>query len=180
MDAMETHVEILTRLLPKTGQVTSYDSGDDGEYEAGWWRGLLNDDNKDRFIQQTIGGDDIVIDRATGLMWAGDGNEAGCYNGLDNYWSDILAYTESLTFAGFSDWRVPNINELLSITNRGLVAPSISEPPFSNTLGIYYWSSTTYLTNTILAICVHFGNNNTSAKHKNIDTSQLRAVRGGL
>jgi len=52
-------IKPLSRGLPKTGQETSYFSGDDGEYEAGWWSGLLNANNRTRFIVESINGDEI-------------------------------------------------------------------------------------------------------------------------
>ena len=58
---------IHSRGLPKTGQTVKYADGDDGDYEAGWWKGKLVSNNKTRFIQKRIDGDDIVFDRATGL-----------------------------------------------------------------------------------------------------------------
>ncbi|GAJ23406.1 unnamed protein product, partial [marine sediment metagenome] len=97
------------------GQITSYRNGDDGEYEAGWWRGRLNADNKTRFIAKTIGGGSVVIDLATGLMWPADGVAAGCNNGVALSWEAAIDYALSLDFAGFTDWRIPNVKELASI-----------------------------------------------------------------
>ena len=72
---------IISRGLPKTGQTTSYITTDDGDTEIGWWKGLTDAQNRTRFVSVTISGGDVVIDRATGLMWSADGNEAGCNNG---------------------------------------------------------------------------------------------------
>ncbi|GAG60614.1 unnamed protein product, partial [marine sediment metagenome] len=49
MDMRTKHIA-LTRLLPKTGQVTEHDEGDDGTFQAGWWRGKTVANNKTRFI----------------------------------------------------------------------------------------------------------------------------------
>ena len=81
MMKMKAYDKILTRGLPKTGQSVVYSAGDDGTYQSGWWRGKLNANNKVRYIAKTIGGDDVVIDRATSLMWAADGTAAGCGSG---------------------------------------------------------------------------------------------------
>ena len=135
---------ILTRCLPKTGQETEYQAGDDGTYEAGWWKGRLNLNNRVRFVSKTIGGDVVVLDRATGLMWAANGNAAGCNNGARISWSNGITYANGLTFAGFSDWRLPNLRELMSIINWSLINPAISQPPFLNSKYDYgSWSSTT-------------------------------------
>ena len=57
-------------------------------------------------------------------------------------WESALVYAENLSFAGFSDWRLPNIKELQSINDEKLVNPSVSTVFFS-TIGVKkYWSST--------------------------------------
>ena len=165
--------------LPKTGQVTEYQAGDDGTYEAGWLKGRLNANNRTRFSAETRGGDDIVLDRATGLMWAADGDEAGCNNGATLTWAAAITYANGLTFAGFTDWRVPNINEIFSISNAALASPSIAEPPFSNTVNGIYWSSTTRVGIATQAWAMYFTNIFTSVEDK-VDSHYLRCVRKGL
>ena len=44
-------------------------------------------------------------------MW----QQADSGSGMD--WEDALAYAESSTFAGYDDWRLPNIKELQSIVD---------------------------------------------------------------
>ncbi len=156
--------------LPKTGQTISYQAGDDGFYEAGL------DHN---YVAQTIGGDDVVIDNATGLMWAGDFNAAGCNNGLSIIWPNALIYAEALNFAGFSDWRLPNIRELGSIVNFERVFPTIEEPPFANTPSNFFWSSTTYFGVTTQAWWNNFGNGDYWYSPKT-SVQNMRCVRGGL
>jgi len=138
---METEQVILTRQLPKTGYTYSYSDGDDAYYQAGWWKGRKIADNKTRFIAKTINGDDVVIDRATGLMWAADGAAAGCNNGGTLNLTDAIVYANALDFAGFTDWRLPNINELFSIVKHLSTNPSIYTDFFSNTVNNHYWSS---------------------------------------
>ncbi len=130
-----------SRLLPKTQQVTPATAGTDGYYQAGWWKGRDVDTNKTRFIAQTIDGDDVIIDMATGLMWAADGNEAGCNNGATITWDNGLVYAELLDFAGFTDWRMPiacssektgNIIRIVHISSLGL---SMIRFPFLNNFG---------------------------------------------
>lgn len=141
---MDAEQVILSRQLPKTGQVTEYRTGDDGYYQAGWWLKRFIATNKTRFIAKTINGDDIVIDLATGLVWAADGSAAGCNNGGKFNWAAAHIYAAGLDFAGFTDWRVPNVNELLSIVNYAESDPSIYTAFFPNTLSLEYHTSTTY------------------------------------
>lgn len=144
LNLLRTKRNILTRGLPKTSQSDSYHAGDDGEYEAGWWvrRNLSN--NRTRYISETLNGDQIVIDRATGLWWPKDLAGAGCIGGLTDTWNDLLDFCNALSFAGFSDWRMPNINELFSITYQNDPDYFLDRFIFDNTdFRSLYWSSTT-------------------------------------
>ena len=174
------HKNIITRQLPKTGQTVEYQAGDDGTYEAGWWKGRLNSNNKVRFVSKTIGGDVVVIDRATGLMWAADGNAAGCNLGGVSTWSFAVTYAEALTFAGFTDWRLPNVKELMSIVNYSKTLSSIDEPPFSNTGSNIFWTSTTYRQLTTSAWRIAFTFGSVAANAKSDPFGSLRCVRGGV
>ncbi len=186
---------IISRGLPKTGQTTSYITTDDGDTEIGWWKGLTDAQNRTRFVSVTISGGDVVIDRATGLMWAADGNEAGCNNGNTINWYDgsgsdlsdypALSYAAGLSLAGFTDWRLPNINELLSIVDYSTSIPAIDTTLFPNTgtgADVKYWSSTTFCVVTSKALIVDFYYGLTELKTKygspppNVDT-YMRCVR---
>ena len=58
-------------------------------------------------------GNGTVTDSKTGLMWAaGD-------NGEDIDFEDALRYCESFSAAGFSDWRLPDIEELKNLFDAG-------------------------------------------------------------
>jgi len=179
VETPQAHQNIITRCLPKTGQVTEYQAGDDGTYEAGWWKGRLNANNRTRFIAKTIGGDAIVLDRATGLMWAADGNAAGCNNGAIITWANAITYANGLTFATFSDWRVPNIFEIYSLLNFG-ATPLVYSSFFSNIqTGDFYWSNTTNPNDSLTAYGVKFVNG--WIQHLTKTTSRyLICVRKGL
>lgn len=171
---------IITRGLPKTGQTILYLAGDDGDHQAGWWLGRLNANNRTRFIAKTIGGDDIVLDRATGLMWAADGNAAGCNNGNTITWANAIPYANGLTFATFSDWRIPNIKELLSLADYSQCHPAIDPIIFPNTALNYYWSSTTLGEEpTAYAWAVQFDFALTEIRAKT-DLLKIRCVRKGV
>lgn len=170
---------VLTRLLPKTGQEIYYTDGDDGYYYAGWWKGRSYANNKTRFITKTLDGDDVVIDLATGLMWAADGNAAGCKNGSITTWGGALSYAEALDFAGFTDWRLPNIRELFSIVDFGRYNPAIDETFFRSTYSEEYWSSTTFTDYTGAAWYILFTVGLTTYQAK-YQPNRLRCVRGRL
>jgi hypothetical protein len=80
---------------------------------------------------------DIVTDSETGFMWEDQSTIA--YNN----WKGAIDYCENLTLGGYSDWRLPNINELRSIVDYGRNSPAI-DPVFQNTYSSWYWTSTVY------------------------------------
>jgi len=63
-------------------------------------------------------GGTVVTDNVTGLVWrqSSDTNGDGKVNYDDKFYqSEAVSYCEQLTFAGRSDWRLPNIKEAFSI-----------------------------------------------------------------
>lgn len=133
--------------VPKTGQTVSEVDYDDAYYLKGYPA------IGDRF---TNNGDGTITDNGTGLMWPADGNGGGCFSGGTKNWADAITFCEGLTFAGHSDWRLPNVKALMSIVDYGEYSPAIDETFFSNTQSDYYWSSTTYVDDTDLAWYVNF------------------------
>ncbi|OHB60889.1 MAG: hypothetical protein A2167_05470 [Planctomycetes bacterium RBG_13_46_10] len=171
--------EVLSRGLPKTGQVTCYMESDDGYFQAGWWQGLFVENNRSRFITEKLYGVNVVTDRATGLMWAADGDGDGCGGGSDYIWADAILYCQNLNFAGFTDWRLPNVFELFSICNAQKRNPCVDTSIFPNTLASAYWTSTTRKYYTIYASVIDFMEIFVSYLNK-ADEYRIRAVRGGL
>ena len=89
------------------------------------------------FNSSTVKGDVIVTDSETGLVWQKS------YVG-DKTWKEALAYCENLTYAGYSDWRLPDKNELASLINYAKYKPS-SDFPDMPSQDFSFWSSTTYV-----------------------------------
>ena len=158
--------------LPRTGQVTSYTNYDDGYYEAGLPVGA-----KARYIDNDDG---TITDKATGLMWAKDGNGAGCNNGDTINWVDALSWAEGLTFAGHSDWRLPNLFELFSIClfDAAVARPYINHTYFPNTVSYHYRASNSAPGSTTLGMTVNFkyGQIYSNSKYSGY---YVRLVRGG-
>ena len=96
-------------------------------------------------------GDGTITDKATGLMWMqNDADQA-------MNWEEALVYAEGMEFAGYSDWRLPDVKELQGIvdytrspatSNSPAMDPMFSCTSITNEAGqtdySYYWSSTTH------------------------------------
>ena len=142
-----------TAKLMKTGQTTSYRTGDDGDLERGrdidFFTLAENNPfgNTNRFTDE-LGGQDytnnIVIDWSTY-----DGSTVlGWYNSIlsADIWDNIIDAALLLSVSSFtSGWRLSNMSEILSISymaaNRFL-----NYTPFNNSDNGIFWTSTTYIT----------------------------------
>ena len=112
-----------------------------------------------------------VTDTETGLMWQQE-------TGMSMDWITAIQYCEDLNLAGYSDWRLPDINELRSIVDRTVIYPSIDKNYFHNTINGFYWSSTTYADNINYAMYVNFANGGFNDYGK-WNLWFVRAVRSG-
>src|SRR5208283_2194968 len=92
-------------------------------------------------------------------------------------WYNALSYCEGLTLGGNSDWRLPNIKELESITDYTTYDPAINTTFFPDAQAYYYWSSTTNSGYTGSAWDVFFGYGNVYSYSKSY-TNYVRCVRG--
>ncbi|HEY6168977.1 MAG TPA: DUF1566 domain-containing protein, partial [Verrucomicrobiae bacterium] len=119
--------------LPDTGQTADYTPtpGEDSDYTI----------NPQSF---TDNGNGTTTDNVTGLMWQkADGGEMTLSNAL------LFAQTNlnATNFAGYNDWRMPTVHELMSILNHDKLNPALDTNYFTSpgvgaaTWGQVYWWS---------------------------------------
>lgn len=163
--------------LPQTGQTTCFDvvgtvvacagTGHDGATQAGvaW--------PNPRFSVGVGATADCVTDRLTGLMWA------RAPGSIPVTWADALTGANDLTLCGFSDWRLPNVNELESLVNSE-IRPGVflNTQGFSGIQADLYWSSSSHVGSTADAWVVSMHDGNVSANNKS-DSFYAWSVRAG-
>lgn len=93
-------------------------------------------------------------------------------------WEQALTLADTLTFAGYSDWRLPNIKELQSINDESLINPSINQTFFNGVNVNHYWSSTSLPNQTTKAWYLDTQFGITTYQFKTIKLYTL-CVRGG-
>lgn len=119
-------------------------------------------------------GDGTITDITTGLMWMQcslgqtfiNGNCSG--DALTYNWQQALQTAHGYQFASLDGWRVPNVKELASLTEKQCVRPAINETLFPNTPSDDFWSSTPSLSDQQRAWVVAFFNSSNSIKEKNL------------
>ena len=93
----------------------------------------------------------VVIDTKRGLMWQDDRSVTT----TKLNWQDAIRYCRNLTFAGYSDWRLPSRMELFLIVDRSRYDPAIKKG-FEYVNSDSYWSSTPYVSDSKYAWYVDF------------------------
>ncbi len=112
---------------------------------------------------------------ALGQNW----NGATCTGSGQAYtWQAALQAAEGSSFAGYSDWRMPDIKELSSIVEQACVSPAINATVFPTTLNSWYWSASPYAGSVLSAWGVLFSHGYDYASNE-ADGGHVRLVRGG-
>ncbi len=117
-------------------------------------------------------GNGTVTDTQTGLMW----QQATAPNRMN--WNDAIAWCNNLSLAGYSDWRLPDIDELRSLVDMSY-SPTINTTYFPNTVASWYWSSSTNAYSTGYAWVVYFYSGDGHHGTNKSLSRYVRAVRGG-
>lgn len=124
-------VRSTSSVISVTGQTAINVTGDDGSTQYGVQAPSIRFRNN---------GDGTITDNQTGLTWLADANIFG--SNVD--WNTALT-VNGTSHAGYTDWRLPTINELESIMDYSQTAVNtwLTGQGFSNVQPDYYWSSTT-------------------------------------
>ncbi len=122
-----------------------------------------------------INGNSTITDNATNLIWIKDHNAIGAPFNATMTWTNAITNCEALSYAGQTDWRLPNVKELQSIADYGRFGTAI-DPLFTNTQSGNYWSSTTVASTTTDAWSVHFNYGNVGNYGKTV-SYYVRCVR---
>ncbi len=120
----------------------------------------------------------IVSDNTTGLEWQDDVDA----NITRKDWIDAIDYCEESELGNHKDWRLPNINELLSITNRLQYNPAMNDifKNYATGKNDYYWTSTYYDHGIGYAWSVWAkGGSSYMFRSKGNYSTHVRCVRGG-
>jgi hypothetical protein len=147
----------------------------DGPMRRGWRLRLVRGSTTQGTNDFQNNNDGTVTDRASGLIWTrGDSGTLRARDKRGNGatdWPGALAFCETLTLAGRSDWRLPNAKELQSIVDYTRSPWSGREPALDPVFQFTsitaedgrkdfpaYWTSTTHLAGPEgMAVILHFG-----------------------
>jgi PKD repeat protein len=169
-------------LVEKTGQTTSFLTGDDAYELAGVsWPNPRFTDNSDG----------TVTDNLTGLIWLKNSNCGGqmTWAAALNYCKNLASGSCGLTDgSAVGDWRLSNVEELQSLIHWGYYEPSLpntlgtgqwtSGDPFTNVQS-YYWSSTTHaeMTEKAWLVSMYHGDVDSVSKSESLYAWPVRAGR---
>ena len=113
--------------------------------------------------QFLINNNGTVLDKTNKLMWSHC--SIGQYTGQQQCigkakklsWKDAHIQVHEIALAGFTDWRLPTIQELSLLTELRCQQPAINLDLFPNTPVGDYWSATEFINDIGSAWLVHFG-----------------------
>jgi len=111
--------------VPDTGQIASYTTttGEDSDYTQ----------NPPSYADN---GDETITDNVTGLVWQKQNDTT------IRGWGIAYTFCTNPSLTG-SGWRLPSVNELMSIVDYGLSSSAVNTTYFPATQSYDYWSSTT-------------------------------------
>ncbi len=130
-----------------------------------------------------VNGNGTVTHKPTGLMWkqcveGRSGSTCATGSAIGRDWPTALAIAKNSGFGGYSDWRLPNKQELESLMDVRCYAPAINDTVFPFTEYDVTWTNTTLALapSKAWAVNFYFGDSLTQFKDWG---AFVRLVRGG-
>lgn len=154
--------------LPATGAQDG--SGLNSPSGLNWWPAAT----MSRFTIPPNGPGTCLTDHMTGLVWQKFPSQKMIS------WNDALvdiAFLNKVSLCGFSDWRLPTLNELYSVVNYGALSPQsyLDSVGFVGVQPDVYWTSTYYAATALTwMINMHDG-----SIYDGSNSAYIWAVRGG-
>ncbi len=123
-------------------------------------------------------GNGTILDNVNDLTWQkcsmGQNVDSTCSGAaVAVAWAAAVNYCENLNFASRTDWRLPNVHELQSLTAASPSGPAIDATMFPHTAAAGYWTGSVHGDFPVLSWYVAFGGGETYGG----DKSSLLAVR---
>ncbi len=137
-----------------------------------------------RCISVTVNGADLDLLMDTGNITVA--TEAGPINGVINLsCNDIWSFANACIAAGvggYSDWRVPNVNEESNLIDWSINPPSPNQTAFPSYLVLndYKWSSTTPSNATTSTIAIRVTTSNYLSAQLKTGSAYITLLRGGV
>lgn len=121
---------------------------------------------------------EAVLDRETGLIWERSPDQSNLMN-----WEAAIRYCQNVTIGGRKGWRLPTVEEILSLVDPSQSNPALPEQhPFVAVVSHDYLTATTVMRNSgqqqDIVVTVGIGDAHTGQENKNQD-GFVWCVRGG-
>ncbi|RQW03493.1 DUF1566 domain-containing protein [candidate division KSB1 bacterium] len=110
--------------------------------EASWSKEFCNPSGngfKHQFEAKTIKGEEVVFDAASDLMWQQSGSARIDYDAAKKYVDEL----NNKGFAGFTDWRLPTLEEAMSLMEREKKNGDLYVDPVFDKTQHWIWTSDT-------------------------------------
>jgi formylglycine-generating enzyme required for sulfatase activity len=114
-----------------------------------------------------------ITDNFTGLIWQEDPSPQTMS------WEEALVYSKTVTLAGKTDWRLPNIKELQSLNDVARFKPSFNSTFFPSVVAGNFWSSTSMINSPTVAWDINVDYGIVSYNPKST-AQNILLVRGGF